>query len=726
MPTHSLINRARLLCTLVCGVLALVVGCRSRPPLQPAATDAVAFEQVTVLPMDGRTTLPDHTVLVQGGRITAVGPASSVTIPLGARRIDGRGKFLIPGLTDMHSHAHDEPDRLLLVANGVTQVRAIGSSREIIALSERIARGDTFGPFIYYTSELFDGAPPTWPFVASTTDASVVDGLVRDYTQRGIDQLKVYSRLSPEVFAALSEAARRHGARIVGHVPEAVGLEAALAGGQVGIEHLDGFGVTLAQQGSPAHGARYFDGKVDFLNWFKALAFMDERKLPGLVRKVVDAGAWNCPTVVLLDRAARLEDFEALRRLPGMRYVAPIVVHSWQPNFVSGATPEDFAQLRRGRDNALRVVQALHQAGAPLLPGTDNVDPFLIPGFSLIDELRLFVQAGLSPYEALHTATAGSARFLKAESDFGTIAVGRRADLVLLDANPLEDINHLDRRAGIMLRGAWLPWSELQGRLDELAAMNAGTRSRFAGSPPTPPEGERELLARYEHRIGGTLMGEERLTVDRLSDGSRVAVGEARFVGPGERVRYELGASGHGQRLRRESENGWMEVRREGGQLQAQVQAPGWPLLRGQASRGEDVLLTGPTVAASTGLHTRLMRLAPGATASLRLAVPRSELQTSFTDPLLNPARFGGAIFLGEALLLQFKPEVAVALVEQRVDAQRQPDATRTVNGRPVPVRTFTLSFAEGDYRGTATLALDEQGWLVGMSVGDQSLARVE
>jgi len=463
-----------------------------RPPDGGAPADgAVAFVGVHVVPMSGEGVLSGQTVVVRGDRIVALGPAAEVAVPAGATRIDGQGRWLMPGLADMHVHTWSTDDFPLFLANGVTTVRNMFGSPLQLAWRSQVASGELAGPTILTAGPIIDGDPPVWPGSAVLTDPGQADELVRDQQAAGYDFLKVYARLQPDAYDALVAAARSRGMRWEGHVPDAVGIERVIAAGQASIEHLDGFAAAAQAEGSP------FAGQTDSRLMLRAWGHVDGSRLAGLADRCAAAGVWNCPTLVVLEKWVGPEQAAAQRARPEMRFVAPTLLEFWKPenSYLSRLPAEVIQQVAGGDAARKRCVGILHRHGARILAGTDMGNPFVVAGYSLHEELGNLVEAGLSPYEALRAATSGAAEFMGAAGQWGTVAVGARADLLLLEADPLADVRNAARRVGVMVRGIWYGQAALQARLDELAARfaaaetEAGPGSGSAGEPAPASDG---------------------------------------------------------------------------------------------------------------------------------------------------------------------------------------------------------------------------------------------
>lgn len=435
------------------------------PPCRGQAESVTAFVDVTVIPMDRERRLPGRTVVVRGDRIVALGPTARVKVPEGAIRVQGRGKFLIPGLAEMHAHipggqASDsavERTLFLYLAGGLTTIRGMLGHPRHLVLRERAARGELLSPTIYAAGPSLNGN--------SVPDPAAARKAVIEQKEAGYDLLKIHPGVSREAFDTLVATARRVGIPFAGHVPQDVGIARAIEARYATIEHLDGYIEAIVREGAPvgAEQSAFFG-----LNLGEHL---DESKLPALVAATKQAGVWNVPTQVLLENLVLVATSAELAQRPEMRYVAPEMLAQWAQVkdgmlAETGSTPES---ARRTIEVRRRLIKALHAAGAGLLLGSDAPQVYNVPGFSTHRELEALVAAGLTPYQALETGTRNVARYLGTERETGTVEQGKRADLILLDADPLVDIRNTTRRAGVMVRGRWLPQAEIERRL---AALN--------------------------------------------------------------------------------------------------------------------------------------------------------------------------------------------------------------------------------------------------------------
>jgi len=415
----------------------------------------VAFLDVTVVPMDRERLLPHQTVVVDRGRITAIGRAGKTRVPKGAQTFDGRGKFVMPGLADMHVHLNiqgpngilqNEDYATLFLANGITTVRNMWGDASTLAFQKSVVRGDIVAPQIYTTGPITDGNPPVRRGRrAIETIAQAVEAVTSD-KRDGYDAIKVYDRLSPEVYQALVSTARSLELPVYGHVPTAVGVEGVLAARQRSIEHVSGYLDALDKDDSP-------------------------KRVAELVSATREAGTWNCVTLVFFQGAVPAEEASRLLARAYMRFMPPAMISAWKNNpQLASLTSYQFDRIRLYNEKRNRFVRALHEGGARILLGTDTPNPFVVPGFALHEELRNLMNVGFTPYEAIKAGTSDAAEFLHEESQFGTVAVGRRADLLLLEANPLADVANVKRIAGVMVDGKWFSESELKDRLEHLLA----------------------------------------------------------------------------------------------------------------------------------------------------------------------------------------------------------------------------------------------------------------
>lgn len=422
--------------------------------------EVVAFVHAAVVPMDTERVLEDHTLVVRGGRIAELRPAAEVAVPEGATVVDAAGRYLLPGLVDMHVHTWMESELTAFLASGVTTVRNMFGAPLHLAWRDEIAAGERLGPTIYTAGPIVDGEPPIWPGSRVIETAEDARAAVAEHVEAGYDFVKVYSLVPAEAYAALVEAADEAGLPVMGHVPVSVGVEAALDAGQHTIEHLTGYQTWIEAEDSPVRDEPGLTSRM------AAWQHLDEERLRAAAVRSRESGVWNCVTLVVMDKFLPADAIEAEFERPYLRAVHPMTRGQWRSMAPMRAPLAEVA--REGRAGRLRMTRELHEAGARLVLGTDSGNPFVVAGVAVHEELGNLVEAGLSPFEALAAATRDAAACLGAEDEFGTLAPGLRADLVLLEENPLEDVARADRRIGVMVRGRWLPDEELQQRLEEL------------------------------------------------------------------------------------------------------------------------------------------------------------------------------------------------------------------------------------------------------------------
>ncbi len=391
---------------------------------------------VTVIDVNTGARQSDVSVLVDGQRIVAVG--REVTIPADAERVNGEGKFLIPGLWDMHAHYQfagaETAD--LLVANGVVGTRDMGADADFIfPLRERIRSGEVLGPDIVLSGPIVDDAPPNFPFRLHVTNAEEARRAVRELKELGVDFIKVHDHTPREVFFAVAEEASKVGLTFAGHVPIAVTVEEAADAGIRSIEHLANY--------------RVFDECTKGDEYVTA----DCR---ALFSKLTADGVWQTPTMGFFEA---IPDLFSGVPMEHAEFASDTLLAETQRNITnSNLDSSTLGLLRLAGRMSLDVIRDLHAEGSRFLAGCDA----MVPGFCLHDELQWFVNAGFSPLEALQTATINPARFLERESLQGTVEAGKRADLVLLDADPLVDIGNTRRIAAVILRGRLVQKDEIE------------------------------------------------------------------------------------------------------------------------------------------------------------------------------------------------------------------------------------------------------------------------
>jgi len=417
----------------------------------------IAFVHVTVIDPAVGTSEPDMTVVVNGGRIAEV--ARALKPPAGAQIVDGGGKHLIPGLWDMH--AHQVPDSIpLFVANGITGVRSMADDLERVKTArDRIAAGEVIGPRIYFCGPHVDGPQRPRPAMVPVSTPEEGHKVVADLRKRGVDFIKVYDGLSREAYFAIADEARQQHIPFVGHVPLSFTAAEVSDAGQKSIEHMPRILAGCSREEAGAGGSR------------RPLGAYDDEKAKALFAKFVKNGTWVTPTLTVQGVSAYWKDPEATRDAR-IEYVPERIRQSWANSPFTrllDSMPASAAPARhRAFDLALDVAGRMHRAGVRILAGTDTGIPYVVQGFSLHRELQWLVKAGLTPLEALRSAISRPAEYLGIADSTGSIAKGKSAGLVLLNADPLQDIANTQKIESVMAGGRYLSRNDLDGMLEKL------------------------------------------------------------------------------------------------------------------------------------------------------------------------------------------------------------------------------------------------------------------
>ncbi|HUP47889.1 MAG TPA: amidohydrolase family protein [Thermoanaerobaculia bacterium] len=428
--------------TLVALVFALVAA--------SAPAETIVFRNVNVIPMTDEKVLERQTVVVHAGRIVSVGKAPA-RLPAGARVIDGRGKYLVPGLAEMHGHIppmtaqpHVIEDTLFLyVANGITTVRGMLGHPGQLELRQKSKLGQIAAPNLYLAGPSFSGSSINSPEEAVEK--------VRQQKREGWDLLKVHPGLTREEYDAMARTAHEERIRFGGHVPAEVGLLHAIAVGQETFDHVDGY--------------------VEYLEGDKGP--IDEKRLAEVVKKSREAGVWVVPTMALWEVLFGTLDLEALRGYEELKYVPQASVDQWTRLYNQRLERGSRETAKNVVENRIRILKALNEGGVKILMGTDAPQQFSVPGFSLHRELQWMRRAGMTPYQILLSGTRNVGAYFRSHDSFGTIEPGKRADLILLEANPLQDIANVSKVAGVMVNGRWLTKSQIDARIAKIAARYA-------------------------------------------------------------------------------------------------------------------------------------------------------------------------------------------------------------------------------------------------------------
>jgi imidazolonepropionase-like amidohydrolase len=430
---------------------------------------------VNVVRMNREGVLERQMVLVRNGRIVAIGAGESVKIPAEARRIEAAGRYLIPGLTDAHVHLLSSNEFALYLANGVTTVFNLNGRPAHLLWKKQVAAGELLGPTIFTAGPTFDRA--------HTAEEAV--RMVDEQAALGYDAVKIYNQVSKVEYPALIAEAKRKNLLLMGHVAREPDFAMTLAAGQ-SIAHLEEFTYT------------YFNPQHDDNN---SHIVYDESKIPDVVQDTAKSGVYVIATLFtyrdIVEQATNLPEF---LKSPELKYVAPWTLEGLQPaaNRYYHFPEKSHAQLRTSLAFQRKLVKALADGGVPLLSGTDSTDIGPVAGFSLPDELREFVSDGLTPYQALQTATVNAARYFRQSTEFGTIEVGKRADFVMLGGNPLKDISYTRKIEGVMVRGHWLPQDELARMLEEVPGEYVREEQKVEEYLRSDPKQAQKYLAEHD------------------------------------------------------------------------------------------------------------------------------------------------------------------------------------------------------------------------------------
>jgi imidazolonepropionase-like amidohydrolase len=441
-----------------------------------------AIKNVTVIPMDREGTLAGQTVLIDHGKITRIGSVAKTEIRGQYTVIDGTGKFLIPGLFDMHAHFFYEQgnnvntceqELKLMLANGLTTVRIEGGHPAYLEAREKVKKKDWIGPQLLVVSLPFAGkGTGESPFEFICTDPAEAVKAVKRFKAEGYDAIKITFMVKPDVYDAIVKTAKDENMKVTGHVGPLVKLPAALAAKQQ-IEHMDEFIDMLLPDTTYNHGQSVSDMNLWRPKAWETVPHLDESKIPALVKNVSDAGVYVTPTnyffysffgmTINEDEARKREDFQ---------YVPSVLKdYAWKvrTHYQNRLPPEEsrmkFVAIRN------KMISELWKAGVPLMAGSDSPQWFSVTGFAIHDEIENLVQAGITPFAALQTATINPATYLGLAKQKGTVTTGKQADLLLLDKDPLTDIKNARAIHGIFLNGTWYNKTKIDQLLSDAKSL---------------------------------------------------------------------------------------------------------------------------------------------------------------------------------------------------------------------------------------------------------------
>jgi imidazolonepropionase-like amidohydrolase len=447
-------------------LLVLLVSLRAICPAQISPPSTLIIRDVTVIDATGAPPQTHRTVIVRDRKIDEIVATEKSGDQLPGVHIDGSGKFLIPGLWDMHVHmvfgdwfpGGKQVTLPLLIANGITGVRDMGGELEVLQQWRmEIFSGTLIGPRIVMSGPMLDGPQPRFP--SSIAIKTPEDGrrAVDDLKRRGADFIKLQSLIPRDAVFAIADEAHKQGIAFVGHVPDSIRASEASNAGQKSFEHLIGI-----FEGSSSLEDELIAGRKTESQF---LSTYDPERAQALFHLLAKNHTWQCPTLVW-ERGGNLIDQNDFAHDPRAKYVPAywkdVTWKRFTGQIMHEFNTDDRATRQRFVEKELEVVKAMHDAGIPFLAGTDTPPGvYVFPGFSLHEELQRFVAAGFTPMEALQTATLNPVKFLGMDDRLGTIEKGKLADVLLLDANPLDDISNTEKIAAVVVNGRYLSRSDL-------------------------------------------------------------------------------------------------------------------------------------------------------------------------------------------------------------------------------------------------------------------------
>ena len=446
---------------------------------QPAADSVITH--VTVIDVVTGSELKDQTVRIHDDRIASISPAQSSDAALPGA-IDAHGNFLIPGLWDMHVHVHDTMELPLYIANGVTGIRIMSGDRDTAALRVELAR-ESPSPEIYLASAIFDGSPPVWPGSIVIHNPNDARRTVDEIKASGADFIKVYNRIPRDAYFALAEEAKAQHIDFEGHVPDAITAQEASAAGQRSVEHLLGISFACSSRQQELmialERAPFFRDRM--VIEAEAYRSLDQQKCRALFAEFKKNDTWQVPTLTVRRMWGRLDDSKFTSD-PRLAYIDRKSRDRWAERIQPQLQRWGIDQYRLARgifSTDEHVTGGLFRTGVPIMAGTDAMNPYCLPGFSLHDELALLVESGLTPLAALQAATITPARFIRRTADLGTIEPGKTASLILLRADPLADIHNTTQIEAVWLRGQYFDKAALAAMLEKMPRA----KMRTAASP---------------------------------------------------------------------------------------------------------------------------------------------------------------------------------------------------------------------------------------------------
>lgn len=437
------------------GLIGFVVF-NSQNDIQSVDGEVIAFTNVNVISMVNDDILKNQTVVIANDEISLIGPSANFDLGSNATIIEGKGKYLVPGLAEMHGHVpptdppanaprymnmtYVENTLFLYTAAGITTVRGMLGWPNQLELKEKVASGELVGPNLYLAGPSFNGNS-----INSVKEAS---DKVIEQKEEGWDLLKIHPGLTLDEYNAMATTANEIGITFGGHVPSDVGIIHAIEMGQETIDHIDGY--------------------VAYLNQYSGAEL--DSKIHELITLTKENNVWIVPTQALWETIIGAADYDAMKKYDELKYIPDNLVsgyNSWAQRLLDNSN-FDAAGAKEHADLRTRLLNEMNKSGVKILMGTDAPQLYSVPGFSIHRELKLMSEAGMSPYDILVSGTRNVGEYFSHKDDFGTIAVGQRADLILLDKNPLEDIANLRNHSGVMVSGKWLSKGFIDSKLAEI------------------------------------------------------------------------------------------------------------------------------------------------------------------------------------------------------------------------------------------------------------------
>lgn len=507
--------------TLLQSMLSILTALLTAVQLPPLPETPILLDGVTIVDVEAGVLKPNQWVLIRGETVAQIGARGSFAPPSGGVRIlDATKLFLAPGLFDTHVHFVDPAIYgPAMVANGVLFARDLGSATSsALALRESFARGERLGPELIVVGAIVDGDPPVWPFSEVCPDAAAARAAVARLAEAGVDQIKVYSRLTPEAFHAAVAEAKARGLKVGGHVPNAVSLGDALGAGMDFSEHLMGFERLWGRMTGAAANEFASGDFREYAHW-ALRPQLDPAAWQAECQKIAASGCAFGPTLVVMEGIAGFGDPKKAAEDPLYAYVSPMMRNFWE----QGSYSRIAGFFAQALPHQIGLVKDLHDAGATLVCGTDLANPRVFPGFSLHREMELFQQAGIPPAAVLRCATRNAAKLCGVDDRLGRVTQGGTASLVLLRANPLLDVKNYSQIESVILRGRLLERAQLDAMLADARQSSSGAPAAGDAAPTAAMTvripGAPVHQGRYDYKFSGQPAGHEDFLWTQDADG---------------------------------------------------------------------------------------------------------------------------------------------------------------------------------------------------------------